>query len=133
MRMMRWFIPLLVLMTSSLACFATASDDDDSSVPMVVTRESNFIGLNLPTIEITPGPSPTFFTPTFTPGPSPTPYPTTDPALFEAFATSSDSDEAGGISAVVPLVGLMVLAFGLFAWVIRLSGRQSGGRRPKSE
>lgn len=128
MRMMRGLIPIFVLIFGSLACFATAEDEDDSSVPMNATRESNFIGFVYPTTEVTPGPSPTFITPTFTPGPSPTPYPTTDAAQNEAFDISTDADEGGGISAVLPLVGLMGLAFGGFVGVIWYKGRQ----RPKS-
>lgn len=122
MRRMRGLIPIIVLILGSLACFATAEDEDDSSVPMSSGEKpiNHDQGIRLPT-----------FTPS--PGPSPTPFPTTDPAQNEAFDISADADEGGGIGAVVPLVGLMGLAFGGFVGVIWYKGRQEDRGRHRGE
>ncbi len=114
MRMMRGLIPIVVLILGSLACFATAEDEDDSSVPMSGTNEND---VHLPVPDSLPTFTPSVV-PTITPGPSPTPYPTTDPAQNEAFDISTDADEGGGIGAVLPLVGIMGLAFGAFGVVV---------------
>lgn len=108
MRTMQGLIPIVVLILGSLACFATAEDEDDSSVPMGQRTPLPNIGLQLPSF--TPAPP--------TSGPSPTPYPTTDPAQNEAFDISTDADEGGGIGAVLPLVGIMGLAFGAFSIIV---------------
>ncbi|MBZ0320724.1 MAG: hypothetical protein K8L91_30200 [Anaerolineae bacterium] len=120
MRKMRWLIAMMMLILGSLACFATAEDGDDSSLPMSTEADDALDFSPMATI------------PTLTPGPSPTPYPTTDPAQNEAFDISTDADESGGISAVVPMVGLMGLAFGAFVGVIWYKGRGTAMRRRKS-
>lgn len=122
MRRMRWLIPMFVLILGSLACFATAEDEDDSSVPM--TRQTGTV------IDLTGGVMMSTDIPT--PGPSPTPFPTTDSSMFLPDVATPKPDKAEGISAVVPLVGIMGLAFGGFVGVIWYKGRHAAMRHRKS-
>lgn len=123
MRMMRGLIPIIVLILSSLACFATAEEEDDSSVPMC---DSRCTPVNIPMpggflSSITPGPTPALFLhPTFPPV-QPIPIdgvPTTGPESFGPSTAPGPTDRTGGISTGVYLGGVLVLAFGGFGVVV---------------